>query len=60
MNFYCLTNDKQFITISETANSFVDRSLHQVIPDLGYCSSLLALEWSWALSEVCEMPKFIS
>jgi len=40
-------------TFVKVVNSFVDRCLRQVIPDLLQCTP----EWSWALSEVCEMPE---
>jgi len=43
-------------TFVKVVNSFVDRCLWQVIPDLLQCT-FLAPEWSWALSEVCEMPQ---
>jgi len=36
--------------------SFVDRCLWQVIPDLP-AVHFLALEWSVAVGEVCEMPE---
>jgi len=41
-------------TFAKVVNSFVDRCLWQFIPDLLH---FLALQWSWALSEFCEMPE---
>ena len=44
--------------VCEIVDSFVNqnRCLWQVIPDLLQCT-FLALGWSLALGEVCEMPK---
>jgi len=43
-------------TSAKFVDSFVDRCLQQVIPDL-LQYTFLALEWSRALSEVCETPE---
>ena len=43
-------------TFAKVVDSFVNRCLRQVIPNLLQCT-FLALEWSLALGEVCEMPE---
>jgi len=46
-------------TFAKVVYSAVHRCLRQVIPDLLQCTFLLrnTREWSWASSEVCEMPE---
>jgi len=41
--------------VCKVVNSFVDRCLRQVVPDL--LRYTLAPEWSWTLGEVCETPE---